>query len=835
MDDPWGSPWADESPYPLPKLDKLVSKRPVTSAKASGVDQDSKSPWNDDDGYGEWATLPATDEVQANEQDGPEQAEIVEWNAPVSKEFTQGQDHIRPDGSAWFTRQIQPTEGGRLGLEIPQVSGRALSPDPWAQETAGAEEEAQYHDVAESNSGEESRTCDTNGDGAQTGLAIVKNEDEHGTQATEFERGPRPNGDGELSVEHSSISHDQDEPTASLDNTATHTETGEVTQGELLTSRPSSSPSDRSRHDEVLTESPRTSFEEEDKRPKLERGGTSKVKEMVRLFDGLAGDEVSTELPGHPGHIDSNDGRSDTPVAARSEDDFGDFEEGISNVTSKTGSTKAVEIEQEVKPQDTADNRRRSDIPAGTEAPTMNPSDQPLEPHSPVQFEPNLLQLSSLFGQTSDTEYVHADPQQAPEDDTVVADSFSSTSERKTWYRMSRFGTMRKHNAGDEDSYVRINWKDSTVRTETLKVVERWIDEDRLGGGVILGGGTRLGSMFGWGQKNAAPISVAAALASRSGKIGMHPDHNASPTSARNSDASPIHMTDSSRKSSEQISASNNSFQSPASTTAPQFSWSTGTPRSATTKATLPVLPPLMPPNSNLHDSSSARKAIKESSSRNIPASKGPSATSNLVSTQRTKPADNVPRLEKHPVILQVAEYPANGPHLEAEDDWGEMISSPALEDPPPIQEAFKNQTNSSTMKVLSPSLGISSPVMSSEYISKRRSSDRVTAQQSGESMFIAPNVENHTATPEITSSTAPRSDAWATADFSFFDSPVPSKPTPALPAMFPKASIPTPVPIIQSQGPSKHQAVQAVQSEQERIVKSIVQNLPDLSYMLRR
>ena len=39
MDDPWGSPWADESPRPLPKLDKLESKESVTAENALGVSQ----------------------------------------------------------------------------------------------------------------------------------------------------------------------------------------------------------------------------------------------------------------------------------------------------------------------------------------------------------------------------------------------------------------------------------------------------------------------------------------------------------------------------------------------------------------------------------------------------------------------------------------------------------------------------------------------------------------------------------------------------------------------------------------------------------------------------
>jgi hypothetical protein len=75
--------------------------------------------------------------------------------------------------------------------------------------------------------------------------------------------------------------------------------------------------------------------------------------------------------------------------------------------------------------------------------------------------------------------------------DTITRDSFSSTEERKTWYRISRYGTMRKYNAGDDENYVRVNWTQSQVRADALKIVARWIEEDRISGRVVLGGQQR--------------------------------------------------------------------------------------------------------------------------------------------------------------------------------------------------------------------------------------------------------------------------------------------------------------------------------------------------------
>src|SRR3979490_2780028 len=119
MDDPWGSPWADETPRPLPKSDELGARGPVTPGKPFGLNKTSSSPWDDDDGFGEWAALPATDNLQASEQDGLEEAEAVGGVASVNDGFAQEKDHIRPDGSTWFSREISATTG-YSDLEIPE-------------------------------------------------------------------------------------------------------------------------------------------------------------------------------------------------------------------------------------------------------------------------------------------------------------------------------------------------------------------------------------------------------------------------------------------------------------------------------------------------------------------------------------------------------------------------------------------------------------------------------------------------------------------------------------------------------------------------------------------
>ncbi|KAF2746051.1 hypothetical protein M011DRAFT_96446 [Sporormia fimetaria CBS 119925] len=75
-------------------------------------------------------------------------------------------------------------------------------------------------------------------------------------------------------------------------------------------------------------------------------------------------------------------------------------------------------------------------------------------------------------------------------------DPIFSTSARKSWYRLTRKETMREFNSGsEENTYVRVNWATSQIRTDVLKVVQRWTTEDR-----ISGRGHARGVSFYWDQ-----------------------------------------------------------------------------------------------------------------------------------------------------------------------------------------------------------------------------------------------------------------------------------------------------------------------------------------------
>ncbi|KZZ98360.1 Mycobacterial pentapeptide repeat protein [Moelleriella libera RCEF 2490] len=125
-------------------------------------------------------------------------------------------------------------------------------------------------------------------------------------------------------------------------------------------------------------------------------------------------------------------------------------------------------------------------------------------------FTIDLAGLNDLF---PDVATSASAPEQFPA--TLVTDSFSNIAERKTWYRISRMGSMRRHNTGDHDGYVSVSWHDAQTRKDTLKVVRRWLETGSPGGHSVAGlrTGHAGASMFNW-DSDAAPIKIGELLAS---------------------------------------------------------------------------------------------------------------------------------------------------------------------------------------------------------------------------------------------------------------------------------------------------------------------------------
>ncbi|KAF4511166.1 hypothetical protein G6O67_002986 [Ophiocordyceps sinensis] len=125
-----------------------------------------------------------------------------------------------------------------------------------------------------------------------------------------------------------------------------------------------------------------------------------------------------------------------------------------------------------------------------------------------IAYSLDLSRLDEIFPSTS------AELEHGPA--SLTSDFFTTTSERKAWYRISRPGSVRRHDQGDPDDYVRVGWVASHVRQRTMELVRRWVEQDSLGGRVVLGRRVGLGggSMFNW-DSAAAPVEIAELLRNR--------------------------------------------------------------------------------------------------------------------------------------------------------------------------------------------------------------------------------------------------------------------------------------------------------------------------------
>jgi len=153
MDDPWGSPWADEIQHPIvaTKLDTQGNDgRPKTPVKGPnlGLDIKADSPWkDDDDGFGEWAMMPVEEEVKGNGLgfDG-----ASDWEPPETKD-SRSTTKSDLDGLRKGWNDHMPLPDDTIPSLAPSLMPnssdilRQHSPDPWATETTLNKEKHTQH------------------------------------------------------------------------------------------------------------------------------------------------------------------------------------------------------------------------------------------------------------------------------------------------------------------------------------------------------------------------------------------------------------------------------------------------------------------------------------------------------------------------------------------------------------------------------------------------------------------------------------------------------------------------------------------------------------------
>lgn len=216
-----------------------------------------------------------------------------------------------------------------------------------------------------------------------------------------------------------------------------------------------------------------------------------KVHELVDLYDGIAKRSVTpvTPAPFEPPlrKVSSNGASAEDVSAVPDVEDIEDASDGPTTPQEVASSTPSVSSNDE----DEKSSERES---ASERAASPEPS-KPEPRQVTIDVSVDLSKLDDLFPSTPE---INTEPEFVP--DMIIDDSFTSISERKVWYRLSRQGSMRMHNLGDEENYLRMDWKRSAARQDTLKIVRRWMEEDSITGRPTMGRKTAIigSSVFNW-------------------------------------------------------------------------------------------------------------------------------------------------------------------------------------------------------------------------------------------------------------------------------------------------------------------------------------------------
>lgn len=541
--------------------------------------------------------------------------------------------------------------------------------------------------------------------------------------------------------------------------------------------RPSSTFSHPSSQDIDRQDSPITSIDEDSKtRLQTTPHKTSgDVQELAAINDDLTKETTVGILP--------TERREDDTVQA----EFGDFED--------------VEQEDKVLEPNTVPPSGRPSTPRGhagdpvpqtstlksPEAPsplakaTSAAIEQLLEKFGPIQFDVDPNAVDKLFPPVDEAPAENEGHIGVP--DRVITDSFASISERKAWYRMSRHGSKRKHDLGDDENYHRVMWSTSEVHGKTLKIVRRWMEEDSYAGRAILGGSKRT-SAFNW-DSTAAPVDLNTIFGRRS---SLH--SRTSSIQQRNSTTSSIHSVGppSAPTTAPRASTGSLSTSEVPSTPVAGFGWSSTITES--------------PEMDSAVSSGKTRYSIE-------PPPKRPVSSTPMVRAKVPSPIQ-----PPQPLANKADTMPEDGE--DDDDDWGEMVSSPQVEAHPSIDQI------------------VSTPV---------------TSQPPGPQQEF----------PVASSVGSPITDSWAFADLSVLEAPVgrsmeqsrfsPIKTPPEAelsastaktnPVPISLSSVHSPVPVTEAPTPKAvlgpiEEASSEREQELDEVVRRIVQDLPDLSYMLR-
>ncbi|KAK3326058.1 hypothetical protein B0H66DRAFT_145973 [Apodospora peruviana] len=785
MEDPWGSPWttteADKDPRPPSPAKSDLEPPPRALLSVSNSPRinavSGQSPWADEenDGFGEWAAPDTPAQAPSGSQSGWGGA----WTSPSPNltPLPRGDEFGKASPIAWPDSIAIPNPPNGSALRQP-------SPDPWAADFSSQalsnDEPATPRPIIDSVS-----TDDVfGGPLPRTASIIITNDwNDEEIYVGEKEIDVRPNlGPAPAMFPHDDR-NDEQAPPEERDHGSTADGPMRPSIEEPTRARVSYSPppsehyddDDATDHEDERSDSPITSIDEDSRaRQQVARKTSGKVQELVYKFDGLA--RAASQEPPVVSRERSKS-RSDLDQTSDSDNagDFRDFEDADEEdppLPSTPEVTKATP-HQEVQQSPVSSNatgvassplsRKTTSIdlerPAGTQ-------------FGPTAFEVDVGLVEKLWGPIRSDLIADVLRDESELSDRIITDSFTEISERKTWYRISRLGSSRKHNAGDDENYRRVTWQTSTIRQDTIKVVRRWMEEDSIAGRANLGGGTskQQRNMFGW-DSSVEPVGLDAVF----GKKKAHSRASSLQSSQKAALPAPgLDPLNPTRKSSASLQGP---AQRPSSMAIPapgSFGWSTGSP-TAQTEPT-PFMPLSQPPL-KVETSTPKQPPPPSTAASHLGAAK---SSAQQLFPASSRPLASVPeRIASERLAARASLSLAGPPAIQDDDDddWGEMISSPSETKPstngfPDLSDAFSAPPATLT-----------------------------TTQASPGSVPIGPGAPAPRPSikpPKPPAAVSHKEDGWASVDFSVFEAPAertkPAVITKQVPTQFnPSAMTPTP------------------------------------------
>lgn len=816
MDDPWGSPWGSSDapatkPEPHPSPDNSLLCPPPRAFFGNTLTPPLQTPWADNGGFGDWAS-PAHPEESSSPGWGPwgdsgltPRAESPGKQSPIawpssaatspglkplrsraSSLFRQPSPDPWASESTWNERSVSPLHSRHLSLESPRDKGITATPDVTIHVAAPelSEEPTQLDNKAPQDEllhtstlgvdREEVASPRTSCDGPGAGLGLMVETDSHKSPS-------RP--PSTFSVESDAYPDQQDSPITSIDEeTRAHPPT-----------RPATRPA---------------------------RSASVKVSHLVGMYDGLTravtDDSPEPERRGSAwlrsgGGEDKYETRpSSAGNAAPRRQDSGSDGRGSparapSTASSDRSSTPKSRFKDAFGPiNDAPKAEYRTPAPKASSVPVQ----ELVEKFGVIKFPVDLSGLDKLFPDAP--QFQEGDMQSLSDVyDGIITDSFTTVDERKMWYRVSRYGSMRKHNSGDDENYHRVSWQSSEVRTDLMKIVRRWMEEGSFSGGPTLVGGKRT-SVFNWGSSS-APVNLEQVFARK--PLASH--SRTSSTVSRAHAPSPSVGSLNSIVSGRKMSGDSISVTAPS--PIPSFGWSTASP--AYSSSTI----------SRFNSTSIAQKPpLQESKLKKVlpPIAIAP-----------PPPVSAVPAVQASPT----QDTSNRNDTDDEDDDWGDMVFSP-------VQEEFTDPYDDDTASSHAPGSGA---LLNKESASAERNTIPRSTPQSTTDLAERSSGSQDFQTAGAGPHPAADADSWASADFSVFegslaaDLPTPKMEGPAASGTTSEQSLPDEHlrgEQTDSDGDAKAAAPvvnlfpiqKSKEQDEAEIVRQIVLGLPDLSYMLR-